>query len=224
MRFAPLLRRSWPEPPMDRSGGPTQEPRPSHAESSIEHLGSNLAGADESWSDCRSAIIDALRGVNSTLVLHRSGSGSPPCGRPRPSLNFIDALTESAPRRVAAPPLAIVAVSGNPPAVVTVRGVDELPAHHGIVSRTWSSPTRTTWRRRRRSHGSLDPLGSLGRDVSASAKESIGPDQAFSFHPPPWRCPRAPLYSLEVTVTGPRQAGPAVRSYRISVDSAGGPT
>ena len=46
------------------SGGQTAQ-----AETSIEHLGSNLSAADESWSDCRSSMLDAPgRELNSVPV------------------------------------------------------------------------------------------------------------------------------------------------------------
>ncbi len=61
-------------------------------------------------------------------------------------VNFIDDLTQSAPL-VPSPPLVIVAVSADPPAVVTVHGLDELPLT-STVSVHVVVETRTTWTRR----------------------------------------------------------------------------
>jgi hypothetical protein len=200
-------------------GGRTDE---AQAEASIEHLGLSLAGADESWSECRSAMLTAP-GRTRNSVPASDWVGTQPVWGGSSVVNFIDDLTVTAPL-VPAPPLVIAAVSGTPPAVITLHGVDELP-----LTSTLSVHIVVLDRNNLQENGvvakvAVTPTGTSGSPDSSSSEAAIGPGQAFSFHPPALKVSPGASYTLTVTVTGPRQAAPIVRTYRISVDSSTGVT
>lgn len=192
------------------------------AETSIEHLGLSLAGADESWSDCRRAMFDAPgKGRNS--IPSSVWVGAQAVWDGASVVDFIDDLTLSAPL-VPSPPLAIAAVSVSPPAVVTLRGVDELPLTTSLYLHVVVADRNDLEEEDVVATVSVEPLGTQGEPDSASSEASIGPGQSLSFHPPALKVTPGASYKLEVTVTGPGQSGPALRSYRIAVDSASGIT
>ncbi|MGO9344134.1 MAG: hypothetical protein ACLP6E_16730 [Acidimicrobiales bacterium] len=192
------------------------------AESSIEHLGLSLGAADESWSDCRSAMLDAP-GRSRNSVPSSVWVGPDPAWEQASVVSFIDDLTQSAPL-VPTPPLVITAVSASPPAVVTLRGVDELPVTSTLTLHVVVADKNNLEEKGVVATVSLTPVGATGDPASSSSEASIGPGQAFSFHPRALEVSPGASYTLEVTVTGPGQSAPAVRSYRISVDSSNGVT
>ena len=115
------------------------------AETSIEQIGPDLSGADESWSKCREAMLDAPgRGRNS--VPPSVWVGAQTAWQAPSVVSFIDDLTQAAPT-VAVEPLAIAAVSCDPPAVVTRGGIDDLPMATCCTC-TWSCSTGTTQKSR----------------------------------------------------------------------------
>ncbi len=189
------------------------------AETSIEHLGSNLSVADESWSDCRNTVLDSPgRGQNS--VPQSVWVGALPVWQGASVVNFIDSLTQSAPQ-VSAPPLLIVGVSAQPPAVVTVHGVDQLPMTNSLSLHIVVADRNNLEEAGVVASIVLTPLGATGKPDSVSSKATIGPGHAFSFHPPPLEVTPGASYRIDLTVTGPGQTTPAVRRYLVSVDSAG---
>lgn len=190
------------------------------AETSIEHLGVDLSGADESWSRCRDAMLEAPgRGLNS--VPPSVWVGAETAWQAPTMISFIDDLTQSAPT-VTVEPLAIAAVSCDPPAVVTRGGIDELPmatslsVHVVVFDQNHGEESDVV------ATVSLEPLGAAGRPDTVSSEASIGPGQAFSFHPPPLTVTPGATYRVEVIVTGPGQNPPSRRIYRISVGSDSG--
>ncbi len=192
------------------------------ADSSIEHLGFSLAGADASWSECRVAMLDAPGSSrNSVPASVWVGPGS--AWEQESVVSFIDDLTQSAPL-VPRPPLLIAAVSASPPAVVTSSGVDELPLTSSLVLHVVVTDSNNLEEKGVVVTVSLTPTGSVGDPASSSSKASIGPGQAFSFHPPALQVSPGASYILEVRVTGPDQSTPAVRRYRISIESPNGVT
>ncbi len=206
--------------------GPTSQgqsvstPGTSQAETSIENLGSVLTVADNSWSDCRRALLEAPgRGAN--MIPVSAWVASQDVWRQTSVANFITELFASAPR-AARLPLAIVTVAGEPPAVVTVGGADVLPAAtlyslHVVVADLGSTEEHNVV-----VTVSMLPRGTNGTAVSRSAEASIEPDQSASFHPPALPVTPGATYVLEVSVTGPGQTTPAARSYRITVASSSG--
>ena len=108
----------------DRSGG-RRTPRRQQAEASIEHLGSSLAGADESWSDAEHDARGARQERNS--VPESSWVGDPARLAESLGRQLHRRPDRSRPRTFQRHLCRSSAVSGEPPAVVTVHGVDELP-------------------------------------------------------------------------------------------------
>jgi hypothetical protein len=192
------------------------------AETSIEHLGLSLAAADESWSECRNAMTLAP-GRAGNLVPASVWVGSQPVWGGASVVNFIDDLTGTAPLSPT-PPLVIAAVSADPPAVVTLHGIDELPLTSTLSLHIVVADRNNLEEKGVVARISVTPIGAAGASDSTSSEASIGPGQAFSFHPPALKVTPGATYTLEVTVTGPAQSAPIARSYRISVDSANGVT
>ncbi len=192
------------------------------AESSIEHLAFSLATADASWSACRVEMLDAPGSSrNSVPASVWVGPGS--AWEQASVVSFIDDLTQSAPL-VPRPPLVIAAVSVSPPAVVTSGGVDELPLTSSVALHIVVADKDNQEENGVVATVSLTPTGSVGNSASSSSKASIGPGQAFSFHPPALLVSPGATYVLQVTVTGPGKSAPAVSRYRISIESPNGVT
>jgi hypothetical protein len=190
------------------------------AETSIELLGFDLSGADESWSKCRDDMLDAPgKGRNS--VPPSVWVGAQNAWQAPSVVSFIDDLTQSAPT-VTVEPLAIAAVSADPPAVVTRDGIDELPLATSLYVHVVVFDRNDSEERGVVATVSLEPLGTQGKPDTVSSEASIGPGQAFSFHPPTLVVAPGATYRVEVTVTGPGQNPPSVRIYRISVGSETG--
>jgi hypothetical protein len=195
-------------------------PGTSGAESTIENLGSALTVADNSWSDCRRALLKAP-GLGANTIPVSAWVASQDVWRQTSLSSFITGLFSSAPR-VAPLPLAIVTVAGEPPAEVTVGGADVLPVTtlyslHIVVADIGTAEEHNVV-----VTVSVRPLGSTGNSVSSSASASIGAGQFVSFHPPSLAVTPGATYALKVSVTGPGQTTPAARSYRITVASSSG--
>jgi hypothetical protein len=208
-------------PVTDPSKGQTAStPGTSQAETIIENLGSVLTVADNSWSGCRGALLKAPgRGANTIPV--SAWVASQDVWRQTSLSSFITTLFSSAPR-VAPLPLAIVTVSGEPPAEVTAGGADVLPVTslyslHIVVADVGSNEEHDVV-----VTVSVRPVGPTGSPAASSAEASIGAGQFVSFHPPGLAVTPGATYALLVSVTGPGQTTPAARSYRITVASSSG--
>jgi hypothetical protein len=195
-------------------------PGTAQAETSIESLSSTLTATDNSWIDCRQDLLEAPgRGANT--IPASAWVGGLDVWRQASLSSFITDLFSSAPR-VALQPLAIVAVAGNPPAVVTDRGADVLPdttlySLHVVVADVGSSEERDVV-----VTVSMRPFGSLGTAVSETAEATIQAGQSVSFHPPALRVTPGATYGLEVAVSGPGRQNPAPHGYRITIASSSG--
>jgi len=192
----------------------------SETEASMGQIDSTLLAADQMWSTCRHRLLEAP-GRQHNLVPASSWVGHSDVWRPATVDQFAETLIGAASSSTNGT-LVIAAVSGDPPAVVTVDGADVIPVTttlslHIVVENSGSvaeADVVTT--------ASLKPMGSTGQPGSSRATASIGAGQSYSFHPAPLRVVAGATYTVTVTVTGPGQAVPATRIYRITVDSPGG--
>jgi hypothetical protein len=193
----------------------------SQAETSIEHLASALTITDDSWSSCRNALLRAP-GQEANSVPASAWTGFDASVWQQASVTgFITALAESAPH-VAVPPLAIVTVSGNPPAVVTSGSADVLPTTDGYSLHVVVADVGDKAEHDVVVTVALKPIGSKGSAESRSADGSILAGQSASFHPPTLPVTPGATYTLSVQVTGPGQTAPATRIYKIIVASESG--
>ena len=196
----------------------------SQAETSIEHLASALTSADASWSDCRDAVLRAPGNGANSVPESAWISFDTAVWQQASVAGFITGLSESAPH-VAVPPLAIVTVSGSPPAVISSGGADVIPVTSLYSLHVVVADVSDTEEKNVVVTVSLRPVGSNGTAVSQSSEASVLPGQSVSFHPSALPVTQGVTYTLDVQVTGPGQTSPATRTYKITVASqSGAPT
>jgi hypothetical protein len=197
------------DPPGDAQSAPS-------AESSIDQVRSVLSSSDSSWSVCRQGVLEApYRGRNalpeSVWVGSKTQWGQVALAG---FVSDIASIVTSATQ-----PISILAVSIDPPSVVTIAGSDVLPTTSRVSVHVVVRNMTNTEEPNVAVKVSLVPTqgASSASGVHAESTAALAGGQAASFHPAALEVSAGTPYELEVTATESGGGVSVTRRYRISI-------
>jgi hypothetical protein len=193
------------------------------AATTIQSLGALLVDSDQSWSACRDRLRSAP-GLELDSVPASAWVGARTLWDQVSVESFVSAVSESGPDagRPVGGGLEIIAVSGNPPAEVTVRGFGVLPTTTSLDLAVVVEDTGTMPEPHVTVSASLIPQKGHGQAASDSLETSIGPGLSISVHPAALSVAPGASYLLEVSAVAGGSGASSKRSYRISIASQSG--